>query len=418
MDAMRECCCGLDVHQAQVTACLLKGSLNKKAQKQIREFSTVTVGLLALRDWLIENDCKEVAMESTGVYWKPIYNILCDTCEVTVGNAADIKNKPGRKTDKKDAEWIAELHRCGMISKSFIAPPDIQELRDLTRYRCKLIGQTTGERNRILKQLESVNIKISTYMSDVFGVSGRKMLLALMDGEVIEPKALAELAKGVLRKKIPELVDALNGQVTKHKREMIRYSYEHLLYLEKEIEQLEEQITNHLLPYQKEVMLLDTIPGVGPKIVSMIIAEIGVDMSVFPSPAHLSSWSGVSPGNHESAGKKKSSKISKGDKWIRGALLEAAWAAQRTRTYLGSKFWKLAGKGGKKKAAVAIAHKILIIAYYILLTGEPYRELGKDYLEQRRPVSREQLAINYLKKLGYTVAESSNSPTHEQVQAS
>jgi len=231
MDAMRECCCGLDVHQAQVTACLLKGPLIQKAKKQSREFSTVTVGLLALWDWLLENGCKEVAMESTGVYWKPIYNILCDTCEVTLGNAADIKNKPGRKTDKKDAEWIAELHRCGMISKSFIAPPDIQELRDLTRYRSKLIGQSTGERNRILKQLESVNIKISTYMSDVFGVSGRQMLVALMDGEVIEPKAVAELAKGVLRKKIPELVDALNGQVAKHKREMIRYSYEHLLYL-------------------------------------------------------------------------------------------------------------------------------------------------------------------------------------------
>jgi transposase len=413
MDAMRECCCGLDVHQAQVTACLLKGPLSQKAKKQSREFSTVTVGLLALRDWLLENDCKEVAMESTGVYWKPIYNILCDTCEVTLGNAADIKNKPGRKTDKKDAEWIAELHRCGMISKSFIAPPDIQELRDLTRYRSKLIGQSTGERNRILKQLESVNIKISTYMSDVFGVSGRQMLVALMDGEVIEPKAVAELAKGVLRKKIPELVDALNGQVTKHKREMIRYSYEHLLYLEKQIEQLEEQITNHLLPYQKEAMLLDTIPGVGPKIAAMIIAEIGVDMSIFPSPAHISSWSGVSPGNNESAGKKKSSKIQKGHKWIRAALLEAAWSAQKTRTFLGAKFWKLAGRGGKKKAAVAIAHKILIIAYYILLTGEPYRELGKDYLEQRRPVSREQLAVNYLKKLGYTVTESSTSLTQE-----
>jgi len=244
------------------------------------------------------------------------------------------------------------------------------------------------------------------------------MLIALMDGEVIEPKALAELAKGKLRKKIPELVDALNGQVTKHKREMIRFSYEHLLYLEKQITQLEEQITNHLLPYQKEAMLLHTIPGVGPKTASIIIAEIGVNMSVFPSPAHLSSWSGVSPGNNESAGKKKSSKTSKGDKWIRGALLEAAWAAQRTRTFLGAKFWKLAGKGGKKKAAIAIAHKILIIVYYILVKGEPYRELGKDYLEQRRPVSREQLAVNYLKKLGYTVAESSHLQTLEKVQVS
>jgi Transposase IS116/IS110/IS902 family./Transposase. len=302
---MRVCCAGLDVHQANVVACILKGPLESKPKVEIREFPTVLSGLLALQDWLSEEGCTDVAMESTGVYWKPVFNVLESTCDITLGNARHIKNLPGRKTDANDARWIAELHRSGLIRKSFIAPQPIRELRDLTRYRKKLKGYETSERNRILKILEDANIKISTYMSDVFGVSGRLILNALIDGEVIQASHLAELAKGKLRPKIPELTQALNGRVTKHHRHCIKKSLEHLLFLEQQIAEIEADMEQYFAPYQKEIELLDTIPGVGVHVAQAIIAEIGTDMSVFSSEAHISSWAGLSPGNNESAGKKK-----------------------------------------------------------------------------------------------------------------
>lgn len=304
MDAIRVCCAGLDVHQANVVACILKGPLDRKPEKQIREFSTVLSGLLELSDWLFQQGCAEVAMESSGVYWKPVYNVLEASCTITLANASHIKNLPGRKTDIKDAQWIAELHRCGLISGSFIAPPEIRELRDLTRYRKKLKGYETSERNRILKVLEDANIKISTYMSDVFGVSGRLMLNALINGEVIEPDHLADLAKGKLRSKIPELTQALNGRVTKHHRNIIRKSLNHLTFLERSIAELEADMEQYFAPYREDLDLLETIDGVGPNISKVILAELGTDMSVFPSDAHASSWVGLSPGNNESAGKK------------------------------------------------------------------------------------------------------------------
>jgi len=403
MEAMRECCCGLDIHQATIVACLLKGPLDRKPKKEIREFGTTTLELFKLQDWLETEGCRAVAFESTGIYWRPVYNILYDTCEMTLANACDIKNKPGRKTDRKDAEWIAELHRCGMISKSFIAPPPIQELRDVTRYRKKLIGQATSERNRISKLLECSNIKISSVLTDIFGVSGRKLLEALIAGEAITTDRLIGLVDRKIRKKIPELIDALNGCVTPHLREMINCSYEHLNYLETQIEKMNQKIEEKLKPFSKEIELLDTIPGVGPTVAASILAELGPDMSVFPTAAQASSWAGLSPGNNESAGKKKRSKTSNGHKWIRGALLEAAWSASHTRTYLGAKFWNLVKHTGKKKAAVAIAHKILIIAYYILKTGESYQDLGYDYLESRSKVNREKQSVRNLEKLGYKV---------------
>lgn len=305
LDAIRVCCAGLDVHQANVVACVLRGPLEDKPQMLIREFSTVLSGLLELSDWLTELGCTEVAMESTGVYWKPVFNVLEATCTVTLANAAHIKNLPGRKTDKKDAQWIAELHRCGLVSNSFVAPREIRELRDLTRYRKKLKGYETSERNRILKMLEDANIKISTFMSDVFGKSGRLMLDALVNGEAIDPEQVADLAIGRLRPKIPELTLALNGRVTLHHRKIIQRSLDHLEFLEKSIADLEADMEQYFAPYQAQEELLQTIPGVGPNVAKVILAEIGTDMSVFPSASHLSSWAGVSPGNHESAGKKK-----------------------------------------------------------------------------------------------------------------
>ena len=305
LDAMRVCCAGLDVHQAMVVACIVKGPLESRPKVEIREFSTVLSGLLALQDWLSDEGCMDVAMESTGVYWKPVNNVLESTCDVTLGNARHIKNLPGRKTDINDARWIAELHRSGLIRKSFVAPQAIRELRDLTRYRKKLKGTETSERNRIHKILEDANIKISTYMTDVFGVSGRLMLNALIHGEVIEAAHLAELAKGKLRAKIPELTQALNGRVTKHHRNFIKKSLDHVIFLEQQIAEIESDMEEYFAPYQKEIELLDTIPGVGLHVAQSILAEIGADMSVFPSEAHISSWAGVSPGNNESAGKKK-----------------------------------------------------------------------------------------------------------------
>lgn len=305
MDAIRTCCAGLDVHQANVVACVVTGPLEGKPQVVLREFSTVLSGLLALSDWLGELNCTEVAMESTGVYWKPVCNVLEATCSVTLANASHIKNLPGRKTDKKDAQWIAELHRCGLIRNSFIAPREIRELRDLTRYRRKLKGYETSERNRILKVLEDANIKMSTFISDVFGKSGRLMLEALVNGEVIVPDQVADLALGRLRAKIPDLVEALNGRVTLHHRKIIQRSLNHLEFLEETIAELEVDMAQYFSPYQEQETLLQTIPGVGPSVAKVILAEIGTDMSVFPSAAHLASWAGVSPGNCESAGKKK-----------------------------------------------------------------------------------------------------------------
>jgi transposase len=402
LDAMRVCCAGLDVHQQTVVACILKGPLESKLKVEIREFSTVLSGLLSLQDWLSQEGCNEIAMESTGVYWKPVYNVLESTCDVTLANARHIKNLPGRKTDINDARWIAELHRSGLVRKSFIAPQAIRELRDLTRYRKKLVGYETSERNRILKILEDANIKVATFMSDVFGVSGRLMLNALIDGEVIEASHVAELAKGKLRAKIPALTQALNGRVTKHHRYIIRQSLDHLTFLESQIADIEADMEQYFAPYQKEVELLDTIPGVGPQVAQVILAEIGPDMSIFPSEAHLSSWAGLSPGNNESAGKKKVPERPKATN-LSAALLEAAWATSKTRTFLGSKFWSMVGRKGKKKASVAIAHKILVIAYHILKTGTPYNELGADFLEKRRTISTEELMVRRLTKLGYTI---------------
>lgn len=411
LDALRECCAGLDVHKANVVVCVLSGSLDRKPKKQIREFSTVLSGLLELQDWLDQKGCTEVAMESSGVYWKPVYNVLEASCKVTVANASHIKNLPGRKTDIKDAQWIAQLHRCGLIKGSFIAPPEIRELRDLTRYRKKLKGYETSERNRIHKVLEDANIKVATFMSDLFCVSGRLMLDALVNGEVIEPSHVAELAKGKLRPKIPELTQALNGRVKRHHRNMIMKSLNHLKFLEQSIAELEKEMEKYFAPYQEELELLQTIEGVGPNVSKVILAELGNDMSVFPSDAHLSSWAGLSPGNNESAGKKKQTRTQKGNQALRTALLEAAWAASRTRSFLGSKFWSMVGRKGKKKAAVVVAHKILIIAYHVLKNKQSFYDLGTDFLEKRKKVSTEELMIRRLQKLGYSVIDNNSTAT-------
>ncbi|CAH2717675.1 IS110 family transposase ISAzo28 [Neobacillus rhizosphaerae] len=312
MEAMIKRCAGLDVHQETVVACALTGELDKKPVKTIETFPTTTIGLLALSDWLSKLEVTDAVMESTGVYWKPVWNILEDNFNLVLANARHVKNVPGRKTDVKDAEWLAKLLRCGLIEGNFVPPEDIRDLRDLTRYRKKLIHLRTSERNRVHKILQDANIKLTSVFSDIFGVSGRRILEAIMNGEKIETLDLQSMVDYRSRASLEEIAQAINGRIRRHHRDMLRYHWDHMTYLEKSIEELEVQIDTVLIPYRKEVELLDTIPGVNQKAAATFIAEMGVDMSVFKSSKHFASWGGLCPGNYESAGKKKLVKQQKG----------------------------------------------------------------------------------------------------------
>lgn len=305
MEAMIERCAGLDVHQKTVVACALFGSLDKRPKKVIETFPTTTSGLLSLSDWLTLHQVTDVVMESTGVYWKPIWNILEDSFQLVLANARHVKNVPGRKTDVKDAEWLAKLLRSGLIEGNFVPPEDIRDLRDLTRYRKKLIHHRTSERNRIHKILQDANIKLTSVFSDIFGVSGRRILEAIINGEKIEAEKLREMVDGKVKASIADISIAINGRIRRHHRIMLQYHWDHMIYIEEAIKEIEEQIDQNLSPYQKEVELLDGIPGVNKAAAATMIAEMGIDMSVFKSAKHLASWAGLSPGNYESAGKKK-----------------------------------------------------------------------------------------------------------------
>jgi len=403
MDAILERCCGIDVHKESLTACLLSGSLSGKPKVTIKTFSTMTNALLKLKDWLEQEGCTHIAIESTGVYWKPVFNILEDSLTVVLANARDIKNVPGHKTDVKDCQWIAQLLRCGLIKASFIPPKPIRELRDLTRYRKKLIGELSSEKNRVQKILEDANIKLSSVATDIFGVSGTAMIEALLNGNT-DAEAMADLAKASLRKKLKELEQSLIGRVSKHHRFMIRQSLDHIGYLTEAIAALDAQIDACMEPYRAERELLEQIPGVKKKAAECIIAEIGVDMSCFPTHAHLASWAGMSPGNNESAGKRRSGRTTHGNQWLRSTLMESAWAASRTKgTYFKSRYHRLAARRGKKRASVAVGHTILVAAYYILRDGCQYRELGGDYFERLNPEGMRNMLVKRLEKMGNKV---------------
>lgn len=312
MDAILERCAGLDVHQDNVVACFLSGSLEHKPTKEIETFGTTTKELLRLLDWLQERECSQVAMESTGVYWKPVWNILEGSCQVTLANPERIKNVPGRKTDCNDAQWIASLHRCGLIQPSFVPEESIRDLRDLTRYRRKLLQNVTQEKNRVHKILQDANVKLTTFLSDVFGVSGRALLESVVNGEKLHEQEIRQKVKSTVKRKVPELVEALNGRLRLHHRQMMRRHLDHIAYLEKEIGTLEEEIESVLVPYRTEMELLDTIPGIDQEAAASILAEVGPDMTHFPTDGHLASWSGVCPANHESNGKKKEKRTDAG----------------------------------------------------------------------------------------------------------
>jgi transposase len=419
VDVLIECCAGIDIGKDEVVACVRTPAPGGRGrQKRTRTFSSFTGSLEAMADWFTAEGVSEIAMEATGSYWKPVWYVLEDRAfELKLVNAHHVKILPGRKSDVLDAEWLAELLEHGLLRGSFVPPPAIRELRDLTRYRKRLIQAHTSEGQRIQKTLEDAGIKLDSVASDVLGVSGRAMLAALIAGER-DPDVLAELAKGVLRRKIPQLRQALRGRFTPHHALLIGLCLDHTTHLEGAIAQLDDRVdtlfATHAgdardtgeagVPFARARDRLDTIPGVGKRAAETIIAEIGVDMSRFPTAAHLASWAGVAPGNNITGGKRGSGKTTKGDVWLIDILTQCAWAAARTRdTYLSAQFWRLARRIGKKKAAVAVAHSILVICWHLITDDHDYDDLGGDYFTRRNTDRQRDRLIKQLHTLGYRV---------------
>jgi transposase len=403
MEVLHECCCGLDVHAKTVVACLIT-----RGRKEIRTFATMTDELLQLGDWLSSVGCTHVAIESTGVYWKPVFNILEGLLTVVLVNARHIKAVPGRKTDVRDCEWLADLLRHGLLKASFIPPVEIRELRELIRYRQTVVTEHTAVANRMQKLIESANIKLGQVASDVLGLSGRLMLRALAEGEQDVTK-LAEMALGKLKSKRAELRRALAGRLTQVQRWVLAEFLSRVEELEAALTRVEARIGEEVAacsdPFVPEaVALLESIPGVGERTAQTIVAEIGVDMERFPSTKHLASWAGVCPGNHESAGKHKSGQPTKGNKSLRTVLVEAAWAATHAKgTFLQAKYRRLVKRMPKQKALGAVAHRLLVISYHLLSRRVPYAELGTAPLDHQQVERQRRRLVEQLKTLGVTV---------------
>jgi transposase len=403
MEVVHARCCGIDVHKRTVVACVLVTAADGTVRRHLRTFGTMTPDLLALADWLAGLGVEQVALESTGVYWRPVFNVLEEGRTVLLVNPQHAKAVPGRKTDVKDAEWLADLLRHGLLRASFIPPAPIRELRELTRYRKALVQQRGAEVNRLHKTLEGANLKLAAVATDVLGASGRDMLAALLGGEQ-DPAVLAELARGRLRAKLPALRQALEGRVQPHHLVLIGQILAHVDFLEGSIAQVQEAIDRCQAPYTDAVELLQTIPGVGAVVAAAIVAEIGVDMSRFPSAKHLASWAGVCPGNKRSAGKRLGARTTPGNVWLRAMLGEVAWSVARSRgTYLAALYHRLARRRGKQKAAVAVAHSVLVSAYHMLRDGVPYADLGPDHFDRADAARIQQHHVRRLQQLGYAV---------------
>ena len=373
MEVVHPVCCGLDVHQASIAACVRRTSPDGSTTSETREFSTVFKGLTELLEWLTESKCPVAAMESTGIYWKPVFNVLSGGLDVWVVNARDVKPRRGRKTDRKDAQWIADLLAHGLIRPSYIPPPEIRALRDLIRARTVRVQQRTQCKNRALAVLEDSNIKMSTFVSNPFGVSGRKMLDALVAG-VRDPEVLADMARGILRRKIPLLKEAMAGGFTKSHAFFIQQELEMIDLINLQIARLEEEAQALLESMSEDLDRLVSIPGVSRTAGAVIISEMGRDMSRFGSAGRLASWAGMCPGNNESAGKRLSGRTRKGNRHLRRVLVECGWAASRTDSFLGDSFHRLKARIGAKRAAMAIGHKILVIAYHLLSEEKNLRQ--------------------------------------------
>lgn len=438
-------CAGLDVHKKTVVACCITPLIKGEVNIVTRSFSTITVGLLELSDWLHSQNVQQVAMESTGEYWKPVYNLLESGFEVLVVNAQHMKNVPGRKTDVQDAQWIAELLGHGLLRGSFIPPLPQRDLRDLTRQRTNLVQERAAVVNRLQKTLEWANIKLACVVTDITGVSARQILAAIANGQDNE-QVLAELAKASLRNKRQQLEQALTGRVREHHRFLIAQHLIHLDFLKEQIAIFDTQITEHIqaqattqkdsqpptssnsltsavkilpdncpLSWEAAVSLLDTIPGVARNTAEVLLAEIGIDMTRFPSAAHLARWARVCPGNNESAGKQFSGRTGHGNNWLRSALIQAANAASRCKnSYLAVVYQRLKARRGRKRAIVAVAHRILTAVFYMLSSGQPYKDLGVNYLNQPQKQHLLKQMRSRLEQLGYKVtleAQTSVAPT-------
>ena len=403
MDRWIERCCGLDVHKQTVAACVRVPGAQGRRTQEVRTFGTTTPDLLALQDWLAAHQVTHVAMESTGVFWKPVYYVLEARFTVLLVNAAHIKQVPGRKTDVRDCQWIAELLEHGLLRGSFVPPPVIRDLRELTRYRRTQIQERTRVANRLHKVLQDANVKLSNVTHHVLGVSGRAMLDALVAGTT-DPDVLADLARGQLRKKLPALRQALTGRFRAHHAFLLGQILAHLDYLEEAIAAVSAHIEEQLRPFAPQVERLMTIPGVQRRTAETILAEIGTDMAVFPTAGHLASWAGMCPGNNESAGKRRSGKTRKGSKWLRTGLIEAANAAARTKaTALGARYRRILPHRGHRQAIVAVGRHILEISHHLLRTDRTYQELGPDYFDRRHAERLQRRCIRQLEQLGLQV---------------
>jgi transposase len=404
MQAIHPCVAGLDVHKRTVVACVRRLDGSGQVRKQVKTFGTMTRDLLDLSDWLSRQAVTHVAMESTGVFWKPVFHLLEGRfTEVLLVNAQHIKHVPGRKSDVKDCEWIAQLLQCGLLRGSFVPPPEIRQLRDLTRQRSQLVADRARVANRIQKVLEDANVKLASVATDVLGVSGRTMLEALIRGEA-DPQVLAELAKGRLRAKLPQLRQALLGKVTDHHRFLLRTLLDQVHQLEHLIERYSDRIEQAMGPFAAVRDRLLTIPGVDRRTAECIIAELGINMEQFPSEGHLASWAGLCAGLNESAGKKRSTRTRKGSRWLRQTMVQAAWAASHTKsTYLAAQYRRLAARRGRKRALVALAHTLLGIVYQMIRHGTVYTDLGPDYFDRRAKDRLTRQLVERLERLGHKV---------------
>jgi transposase len=403
MEQVIERGCGLDVHRDTIVACVRVPDAKKGRAQHVRTFGTTTVELLTFRDWLEAHHVTHVAMESTGVYWKPVFHVLEGSVQCLLVNAAHIKQVPGRKTDVQDCVWIAQLLEHGLLRGSFVPPAPIRDLRDLTRHRRALQQDRTRTANRVHKLLQDAGIKLASVATDIFGASGRAMLAALVEGTT-DPAVLADLAKGKLRKKLPALREALTGRFREHHAFLASQLLAHLDFLDEAMTTLTARIGEVLAPFGEELTHLDTIPGVGRHTAEILIAEIGVDMTQFPSDRHLASWAGLCPGSHESAGKHRSVKTRKGNNWLRSALIEAALAAIYVKnSALGARYRRIMRHRGHKKAVVAVAHALLRAAYQVLVTRSPYHDPGPDYFDRKHALRVTRRAVQALERQGYRV---------------
>jgi transposase len=403
MEVLYTRCCGLDIHKKSVVACLIITEPGQKPVKETRTFRTMTADLLALADWLSDMGCTHVAMESTGVYWRPIYNLMEGLFELLLVNAQHIKAVPGRKTDVKDADWIAELLRHGLLRGSFVPSRPQRQLRELTRHRTTLVQERARTINRMQNVLEDANIKLASVVTDIRGVSARSMLEALIAGER-DLSVMAELARGRMRSKRAELQEALRGHFLPHHRFLLTEHLSHIDYVDEAIDRVSQAIEEHLADEQEAIALLDTIPGVSQRTAEILIAEIGTDMSRFPSAKHLASWAGMCPGQHESAGKRLSGKTRKGSRWLRQVLVEIAHVAAKTKdTYLAAQYRRIAARRGKKRALVALGHTVLGIAYQLLTRKQPYHDLGVAYFDKLEHNRVKRRLVHRLERMGYEV---------------